>query len=45
MVLILILKKILKKGKIHLESANINKSLLALGNCINILVDKNKKHS
>ena len=26
-----------------LEGANINKSLLALGNCINILADKNKK--
>ena len=26
-----------------LEGANINKSLLALGNCINILADKTKK--
>jgi kinesin family protein 18/19 len=26
-----------------LEGANINRSLLALGNCINILSDKNRK--
>ena len=26
-----------------LEGANINKSLLALGNCINILADNSKK--
>ncbi len=26
-----------------LEGSNINRSLLALGNCINILSDKNKK--
>lgn len=27
------------------EGSNINKSLLSLGNCINILSDKNKKGS
>lgn len=27
------------------EGANINRSLLALGNCINILADKNKQGS
>lgn len=27
-----------------LEGANINKSLLALGNCINILADSSKKN-
>eukprot|EP00828_Plagiopyla_frontata_P025158 TRINITY_DN32143_c0_g1_i1.p3 TRINITY_DN32143_c0_g1~~TRINITY_DN32143_c0_g1_i1.p3 ORF type:complete len:125 (+),score=18.05 TRINITY_DN32143_c0_g1_i1:151-525(+) len=31
------------KSKGHIEGANINRSLLALGNCINILADKNKK--
>ena len=30
-------------GKGHIEGANINRSLLALGNCINILADKNRK--
>ena len=33
------------KGKGILEGSNINKSLLALGNCINILSEKNKKGS
>ncbi len=31
------------KAKRMLEGANINKSPLALGNCINILEDKTKK--
>lgn len=31
------------KAKGHIEGANINRSLLALGNCINILADRNKK--
>lgn len=30
-------------GKGHIEGANINRSLLALGNCINILADRNRK--
>jgi kinesin family protein 18/19 len=34
-----------EKGVRREEGANINKSLLALGNCINILSDKNKKNS
>ena len=33
------------KGKCILEGSNINKSLLALGNCINILSEKAKKAS
>ena len=33
----------LKKGIRSLEGKNINKSLLSLGNCINILSDKSKK--
>jgi len=32
----------LEKGKRREEGANINKSLLSLGSCINILSDKNK---
>jgi kinesin family protein 18/19 len=35
----------LEKGIRREEGANINKSLLALGNCINILSDKTKKGS
>jgi hypothetical protein len=35
----------LEKGIRREEGANINKSLLALGNCINILSDKSKKGS
>ena len=35
----------LEKGIRRDEGANINKSLLALGNCINILSDKHKKGS
>jgi kinesin family protein 18/19 len=30
------------RGHRMIEGANINRSLLALGNCINILSDKNK---
>ena len=33
----------LNTAKKMLEGANINKSLLALGNCINILADNSKK--
>lgn len=33
----------LNKGKRLKEGANINKSLLALGNCINVLSDPKKK--
>jgi kinesin family member 18/19 len=32
------------RGMRMIEGANINKSLLALGNCINSLVDPTKKH-
>ena len=35
----------LEKGIRREEGSNINKSLLALGNCINILADKTKKGS
>lgn len=31
------------RGKRIIEGGNINRSLLALGNCINILSDPNKK--
>ncbi len=33
------------KGLRMMEGANINRSLLALGNCINLLSDPNKKGS
>ena len=33
------------KGLRMQEGANINRSLLSLGNCINILSDKNKSRS
>ena len=41
--LFFIIKNLFNIGKGHIEGANINRSLLALGNCINILADRTRK--